>query len=334
MIVLFVLSSCVKNNGTDILSYEIVGKQATVNIDKVQKVITVTFPETTTSAFPVAAKFTLSSGATASISGTLAQSGVTYNNFEAPFTYLIKAENGSTTALWTVTGVNNSVTIPWGLGSFQQDSRFCNKTYSWYYDQKNSGTYASINCGPTSTTMASKWADPTFTKTPLDARNTYGSSGGWWSTTDVHNYFLLYSIPHTFYTLTTTAATNIDFFKVRIDYGNIVMLCLDISYVRDGPRDDKRIDRFYNSSVGSGHFILLKGYRQVGGSLYFEVYDPNSWGSTYSTGALKGIDRYYRAEDLNSAVGIWWNNAIVITPKGKKSEPLQDISSFPVGWGK
>jgi hypothetical protein len=100
--------------------------------------------------------------------------------------------------------------------------------------------------------------------------------------------------------------------------------------------DERRVDRYYSSSTGTGHFIIIKGYRKVGGMVYFEVYDPWSWGAVYSTGELKGIDRYYRAEDLYTATSIWWNNAIVISPKGTKSEKIQiqDISSFPVAWGR
>jgi hypothetical protein len=113
-------------------------------------------------------------------------------------------------------------------------------------------------------------------------------------------------------------------------------LLLDISYVRSGPADDRRVDRYYSSSKGRGHFIVVKGYRKVGGEVFFEIYDPWCWGAIYSTGELKGKNRYYREEDIYAATSVWWNNAIIISQKGLKSEPfkIQDISAFPVAWGR
>jgi len=49
------------------------------------------------------ASFTLSSGATAQVGGVDQVSGTTANDFSNPVTYIVTAEDGTTTADWTVT---------------------------------------------------------------------------------------------------------------------------------------------------------------------------------------------------------------------------------------
>jgi hypothetical protein len=44
--------------------------------------------------------------------------------------------------------------------------------------------------------MAIRWADSGFSKTALDARQTYESGGGWWFTTDIDAYLNNYNIAH------------------------------------------------------------------------------------------------------------------------------------------
>ena len=106
--------------------------------------------------------------------------------------------------------------------------------------------------------------------------------------------------------------------------------------IRNGPNDDRRIDKFYSTSPGWGHFLVVKGYRKVNGEFFYEIYDPNSWDAKYTSGELKGSGRYYRTEDVYTATSIWWNYAIVVSQKGAKSEniQIQDISDIPVKWGR
>ena len=109
-----------------------------------------------------------------------------------------------------------------------------------------------------------------------------------------------------------------------------MILCLDMYYIRDGTNSEWRMDKFYTTgSTGWGHFIVVKGYRQVDGELYFEVYDPYGFGRTYNDG--KGKDRYYRSEDIYEATSIWWNYTIVVSEKGDKSsaEKSLDPSEIP-----
>jgi hypothetical protein len=203
----------------------------------------------------------------------------------------------------------------YGLGIDLEDEHSNNVNYNWYYDQKNTGTYAFVNCGPTSVTMALKWAKPDFNKTPEDARNTYRSNGGWWYTNDIINYLDKYSIKN--YTINIL---QIDSIQNQINSGNIAILCLDMYYIRSQEKDKWHIDKFYlTDKKGWGHFIVIKGYKIVDNEVYYEAYDPNSWGLKYNDGTLKGEDRYYRSEDLDSAVINWWNYAIIVSKSNLKS---------------
>jgi hypothetical protein len=333
-LVVFLFVSCRKNDEADILSYKIAGKEASVNIDQVNKAINVSFSESTTSANQIAADFTLSDGAKAYLSGQIQRSGETLNNYEVPFTYLIKAEDGKNSARWSVTSLNNSTTLSWGLGGFLQEFASNERAYSWYLDQGNTGTYSYSNCGPASTTMAAKWSDAVFNKTPEDARSAYRSAGGWWYTPDIHNWLLDNGIPHQFVQLSTDVVSTRNILKSYLVSGLITIICVDMDKVRNESADDKRIDKFYKTSPNWGHFLVVKGFKKVGDIFFFEIYDPYSLGVRYTSGELKGLNRYYRAEDIYYATSIWWNNAIVIYKKGTKSAIDQDISSFPIAWGR
>jgi hypothetical protein len=108
-------------------------------------------------------------------------------------------------------------------------------------------------------------------------------------------------------------------------------------YVRNEADSKLRVDKFYTAaSVGWGHFIVLKGYREVNDKVYFEVYDPYCNSLKYSDGTLKGKDRYYRSEDIFSATSKWWNYAIVISQAGDRKgvQGGLDPSTVPVQWGR
>ncbi|MGZ3767689.1 MAG: hypothetical protein ACXVA2_23700, partial [Mucilaginibacter sp.] len=59
--------------------------------------------------------------------------------------------------------------IAYGLGSTLTAEKSLNKTYDYYFDHFDGSQYQTVNCGPTVTTMAIKWADSTFLKKPVDA---------------------------------------------------------------------------------------------------------------------------------------------------------------------
>ncbi len=197
----------------------------------------------------------------------------------------------------------------YGLGKNLTEEHSNNCDYDWYYDQNNTGYYSYENCGPTSVTMAIKWVNPDFEKTAEDARNTYKPTGGWWKTSDITNYLDIYSVNNK-----TIRLSDMSPVKSQIDDGNIVILCLDHYYIRNEEKGKWHVDKFYISSgIGSGHFIVVKGYKVVDGETFYETYDPANGGRTYSDGTFKGLDRYYRSEDLNQAVQNWWKYAIIVS---------------------
>jgi len=224
--------------------------------------------------------------------------------------------------------ISQTVLIPtwnqlqsYGLGKELTKEFSDNTKYEWYYDQGNSGAFSSINCGPTVVTMASKWANQAFSKTPLDARNTYRPNGGWWYNEDIFNYLNDNSVNH--YTI---ALTDINLLKEKIETGSIVILCLDMYYTEYQSADSYHVNKFYNTSAsGWGHYIIIKGYKEVDGATFFEAYDPYSLGREYSDNSLKGKDRYYNANGLNNATDRWWDYAIIIT----KNLPNGKIESHP-----
>ena len=227
--------------------------------------------------------------------------------------------------------VINKITLPkstierlYGLGIDLEGAHDNNVNYYWYLDQMNTGTYSNVNCGPTSVTMAIKWVNGDFTKTPLDARNTYRSGGGWWYTDDVVNYLNNYSVNNK-----TILIIDISALKNEIDVGNIAILCLDMYYIRNQVKAKWHIDKFYvTNKKGWGHFIVIKGYKIVDDETYFESYDPYSMGMKYKNDTLKGLDRYYRSADLDSAVLNWWNYAIIVSKNSLKSAQGVDITTI------
>ncbi len=202
----------------------------------------------------------------------------------------------------------------YGLGKELQAEKSNSVDYSWYWDQITSGTYSAVNCGPTVVTMAIKWADQSFTKAPADARMTYRPAGGWWFTNDIIKYLNDYEINNY-----TVALTNMDVVREELDNGNIAILCLDMYYVKASHVQKYHYNKFYATNAPDwGHFIIIKGYKEVDGTLYFEAYDPNSWGSKYADGELKGKDRYYTSADLNIATNVWWDYTVIVS---KESSP-------------
>jgi hypothetical protein len=305
----------IQQTEADIIAYSVGKLDADVN--KNEKTIKLRFPDNTNSADGLVANFTLSSGAKATINNMPQQSGQTVNNFEKSFNYTVTSGDTKTTAQWQVSTTNNNYTQAWGLGGFQKAAVNSDRTYSWYVDQGTSGKYAGINCGPASTTMVAKWSDGAFTKSAEDARAAYRSSGGWWYTSDIHYYLNDNNIPNNYIGLGSDVNTTKTVIKSVLDEGKILILCLDAFYISPGTGMEKRVGKFYNTNAaGWGHFIVVKGYREVDGDIYFESYDPFSFGAAYNDGNLKGKDRFYTAPDLYKATSVWWNYAIVVREKG------------------
>jgi hypothetical protein len=217
----------------------------------------------------------------------------------------------------------------YGLGLELNAEADNSAAYEWYLDQQNTGAFSLVNCGPTSVTMAIKWFNESFSKTPLDARNTYYPEGGWWYTNNMIDYLTNHGV-----TNYTVQLADMNVLKEEIDNGNIVILCLDMYYVTYSASDDHRYDKFYpTSSKEWGHFIVVKGYKKVDNKLYFEIYDPYSFGKKYDDLTLKGRNRYYRDTDLDIATHNWWPYAIVVTKEesqgGRKAVNTSAIKHMP-----
>ncbi|MEP6947996.1 MAG: hypothetical protein ABI863_01915 [Ginsengibacter sp.] len=159
---------------------------------------------------------------------------------------------------WAINSTNNSYSRDWGLGNFIEDKQSNERTYSWYLGQLNTGFDSIDNCGPTTVTMVCKWADSTFTKTPQDARMSYESAGGWWFTPDIDNYLTDNNITHGIMPLSQTAEGTRDFLKKQIDLKQVVILCIDMNFIRLSNNENYRSDKFYPTTPGFGHSLSLR----------------------------------------------------------------------------
>ena len=200
-----------------------------------------------------------------------------------------------------------------GLGKNLQSEVSNNVPYEWYIDQGRTGPHSSVNCGPSSATMAIKWVDETFTKTTEDARNAMRPEGGWCYTSDLIKYMNDNQIDS--YLIQLKHINNIN---QALDKGDVVILCLDMYYIRREQQPAYHVDRFYAAnSPDWGHFLVVKGYKVVDNVRFYEVYDPYSFGISYSDGTIKGKDRYYREADLDKATQVWWAYAIAVPRKNE-----------------
>ena len=226
---------------------------------------------------------------------------------------IVKSKFNQKSTNWTLTVRSEPEVL--GMGTNQTSSQSLNRNYNFYYDQKGTGNFSSINCGPSVTTMAAKWADSTYSQLPQDARNTIRSTGGWWYTNDIVNFLNGKGINPQIIRL-NDIKTNI---KNCIDHNYIVILCLDMYYVEFNLNSNQQTNKFYlTNSKDWGHFILIKGYKEVDGNFYLETYDPYSWGNTFFLNKeLKGKNRYYLDRFIKPATDIWWPYAIVIPAKGQ-----------------
>ena len=201
----------------------------------------------------------------------------------------------------------------WGLGRELKKEISNNVDYDWYLDQRNTGLHSELNCGPTTVTMAIKWSNKQFSKTPEDARNTYITSKEW-NGDHITSYLKKYSV-----TNSKIAIDSPDSLINEIEKGNIIILLLDMYYIRMERNEQWHIGKFYRTlNPGWGHFIILKGYKLVDKELFFEVYDAFSIGAKYNDYSFKGKDRYYHFSDLDKATNNWSDFAVIVSKESSK----------------
>lgn len=222
----------------------------------------------------------------------------------------------------------------WGLVGKAITSKSNDRSYEWYFNQGETGSYSSVNCGPASTTMSVKWSKMYFDKGVSDARKAYRPTGGWWYTSDIINYLNDNGV-----TNRTIALSDMDVIMNQIDNGNIVIMCLDMNLVSRGSDYLQRVGKFYDTSPEWGHFIVVKGYVRTEKFDYLQTYDPYSFNKKYADGTPVGRNRYYDAGELYSSASGWWKYVIVIGDTGvsgtsaTKSQQV-DIYSIPHNKGR
>ena len=298
-----------------LLSFSINGQLFNTNIDTVANNINIVLPHTL-DLHSLTVNFTLASQVSATIKGAPVSSGVTMDLSKLVYFTITSADKkrSSTFLINTQTEL-----VYYGLIGNVVTEKSLNKSYSYYFDQFDGSPSQAFNCGPASSTMAIKWADSTFTKKPVDARNTYEPQGGWWSTRNVTDYLNLNGINNE-----TDTLSNLDsLVKVNIDNNRVIILCLDMFYVSYDELVSQHLDKFYATAApGWGHFILVKGYKQMTSAFYLEVYDPYSQAQEYFPSVIphepRGQNRYYTSPDIKTATDVWNPYAMIIAPKGQQ----------------
>lgn len=197
--------------------------------------------------------------------------------------------------------------VEWGLGSSITKYVTNDREYEWYVDQRTTGDYWEVNCGPTSIEMAGRWSNERFTYTAEDARASYRPTGGWWYDSDIQGALAQFSIPNASSTIETS-----DDMTVLLDDGKILLVNPDMSRITYQKSSTVHVGRYYQNVTG--HYIIVKGYIIADQKTYFEVYDPWSVGVTYDNGVLKGKNRYYSATSLTESLLSWWPTVYAISP--------------------
>lgn len=300
------------------LDYAVNSPEVEVKIDYSRQTIYVDFPENYKIADNLVAEYSLSEGAKAYVGGVLQESGVSQNSYEKSFNFKVLSEDEKVKSIWSVQPSNNGYTAKWGMGGFLKQEVSLNRNYDWYINQAETGIFSDVNCAPTSVVMVARWLDKDFPHSVEDAREMYNPEGGGWYTQDIQNCLLDYEIDHTVIDLATSTEETTGIIQVQLDEGNILMVCIDIHYLRLCENDSVRVDKYYETiALGTGHCIVVKGYKLVNGAVFFEIYDPAGYNFRYNDGQSKGKDRYYRGDDVFTATFGSWNHAFVIAGSGK-----------------
>ncbi len=297
-----------------LVNFAINGQLMAAVIDTTHNTILVTVPDSVNEQ-KLTVNFTLAGQVTAAINNTAVSNSFVYD-FSKPVNFTVSSADKKRSTTFQVT-VQTELQY-FGLSGNLVAAKSLNNDYNFYFDQFDGSVYQAINCGPTVSTMAIKWADSTFTHTPAYARSQREPQGGWWTTSDVQGYLHDNGIN----TITDTLSNIDSLVKTSIDNNDVVIFCLDMYYVPLSAADNLHINKFYlANTAGWGHFLLVKGYKQLQYDFYLEIYDPYSQGETYTTiddGQLKGKDRYYLDYDISRATQNWWPYAIIASQKGQK----------------
>lgn len=142
--------------------------------------------------------------------------------------------------------------------------------------QYGTGVYEFDNCGAASTYMVLDYYGMK-PKSVAEVRQEIRPYSGWIWTTEIEAYLDKNNVDYQLCYM-----NSVDSLVESLNKG-IVMLCVDASRISN------------KEYIGSGHFIVVVGYREDLNGRYFEVYDP----------ASSKIE-YYDAEEVYLSVKDWW----------------------------
>jgi hypothetical protein len=327
LLLVLALGACrkeeVRQNGTDILSFQL-GQGSISTIRKEQKQVIISMADFVEKS-KLIASFQLSPGAKAFSNGQPQKSSTTPNDFRSAVTYTIEAEDG-TRADWQIRIESNSAEI--GLGKVTTAEKRTRRVYEWFVDQERTGRYSARNGGAACAVMAAYWSDVSYIgsaeayRKELDSirfERTKNDPNGTWPpgtslfTTDLMDFFDSRRVQWKIAELRDKGQT----IRECLDKEYILVVCVDMNLLPYNSNIYQYTNRFYQTDgFSAGHFLVIKGYKEVDGTLWFEAYDPYSAGQKYPVnGEVKGKNRYYSAEHLSRAADLWWDYAYVIAQK-------------------
>lgn len=325
-----------KQQETNFLSYQIKGyENAKTTIDQDTHTITIQLPEEVTSGKNLVPEFTVSDGAQASINRVVQKSGENALDFDNVVLYTVSNADYTVKTRWHIIVTNNDYTARYGMGNFLTDWWSNNGTdpKGYYLEQQHTGPYSDVNCGPACATMAMKWRNPAYAGSVEDTRNSAVHSeidnGTWWYPRDIYNFLYRNNVDAYYWDF--TGATYDGFIREicsLLENNNLCIVCLNNGNISEQTATNKEYHtgRYYTG--GSGHFILIKGYRVVNGVTWFEVHDPWGLDLKYSDGTYYGANRYYLGSEV--ATSIDWNVWTVVVPyqNSESSAKAGSVFSF------
>ena len=188
----------------------------------------------------------------------------------------------------------------------------------WYIDQGNTGRHSKDNCGPSVSAMITQFYNKDTEITGEKARETIKNYGGWWTVYDVADFLKDQDL-----NVENYVDVERDRIKLELIKGNLMVMCIDTTYL---PYDSNgRINRFYD--FRGGHFVLIKGYLETDKGIFYEVYDPNSFGKKYYNEDYQGKNRYFTEEDLFKSAENNWNYIIVVSKPEKEHNNTDELES-------
>ena len=299
------------------VSYSIRGYQEKAVIDARQRTVFLRLPDTVKSGANLCPEFEVTPGTVVTMNLEEQKSGAETLDFGDMQLYTLTSGDGKSDR-WHVTVTNNDYTASYGLGNFLTYSCSNNGRGDFYRQQQHTGEHSGENCGPACAVMAALFVDPSYAGTVEEARQerpTNGDGGILWYDNTISGY--LYD--HGFSCFWRNFGefdirTPMEEVLLQLRWGAIAVCCLDIYQVREQVFQDRgyRADKYYHTAnSGSGHFIIVKGYRVVSDEVWFEVHDPWGLDMVYADGTPMGANRFYRASEVLESTLAWNRNWVL-----------------------